>query len=108
MARTDEAQFGTRTQPTGDTCSPCLSLVRSPVSRCGCWGISHMAAKTTCTISRSEFTQHAKPISIGLDGVNGNVAVPREFGTGSVGWYSTGKTMITVNGKPLMVQIGVT
>ncbi len=43
-----------------------------------------------------------------LDLGNGQVLVaePREFSTGSFGWYVNQKATITVDGKPLSVQVG--
>ena len=35
------------------------------------------------------------------------IADKREFSTGSFGWYYNGKTTVTVDGKPLSVQIGL-
>ena len=35
------------------------------------------------------------------------IADKREFSTGSFGWYYNGKTTITVDGKPVSVQIGM-
>ena len=65
-----------------------------------------MPPKTTCPISRADFLAHAKPITIDLGGFP-VTAEPREFSTGSFGWYLNGKTTITVDGKPLNVQVGV-
>jgi hypothetical protein len=35
------------------------------------------------------------------------IADPKTFSTGSFGWYMNGKTTITVDGKPLPVQVGL-
>ncbi len=35
------------------------------------------------------------------------IADKREFSTGSFGWYYNGKTTVTVDGKPLSVQVGL-
>jgi len=63
-------------------------------------------AKTTCSISRAEFTEHAKPIKIMVGDVP-MMADVKEFATGSLGWYLNGKTTIDINGKPVSVQIGM-
>ena len=63
-------------------------------------------AKTTCPISRVEFHAKAKPVAVSI----GNVpmfAEVREFSTGSLGWYLSGKTMIDVGGTLVSVQIGL-
>jgi len=33
-------------------------------------------------------------------------ATPRQFSTGSFGWYLTGKATLSVNGQPIPVQVG--
>jgi hypothetical protein len=65
-----------------------------------------MAKKTTCPISRSEFRQKAKPVTVTINGVPLPAEV-KEFSTGSLGWYLNGKTMIDIGGTPVSVQIGL-
>lgn len=65
-----------------------------------------MAAKTTCPVTRAQFTGHAKPVEVIIDG-NKFSAPVKEFSTGSLGWYLNGKTSITIDGVPVSVQIGV-
>ena len=55
-------------------------------------------AKTACPIERVEFKQNAKPVVFEIAGTP-VTADPREFSTGSFGWYFTGKVSIEVNGK---------
>lgn len=62
-------------------------------------------AKTPCPIDRAEFLQHATPITFEIAGTP-VVAEPREFSTGSFGWYFTGKVNLTVNDKKLPIQVG--
>ena len=62
-------------------------------------------AKTPCAISRKEFKDSAHPVSFEIAGTAVS-AEPREFSTGSFGWYFTGKVNIVVNGKTLPVQVG--
>lgn len=62
-------------------------------------------AKTACPIERAEFKQNAKPVIFEIAGTP-VTADPREFSTGSFGWYFTGKVTIEVNGKKLPVQVG--
>ncbi len=67
-----------------------------------------MAVKTTCPISRADFLDKAKPLEITLGGSAAPLtAEPREFSTGSFGWYVNGKTTIEVDGKRLTVQVGM-
>lgn len=65
-----------------------------------------MAKKTTCPISRAEFTSHAKPMTVKIGEVPLQAEV-KHFSTGSLGWYLNGKTTIEINGKAVSVQIGM-
>jgi hypothetical protein len=62
-------------------------------------------AKTACPIDRTEFKSHAHAVTFEIAGTT-VTADPREFSTGSFGWYYTGKVSIEVNGKKLPVQVG--
>ncbi len=63
-------------------------------------------SKSPCPISRQEFTDKAEAVKVVING-NEMIAERREFSTGSFGWYLNGKTVITVDGKPLSVQVGL-
>lgn len=63
--------------------------------------------KTVCPISRSEFQQSAKPVSITINGIP-MLAGVKEFTTGSFGWYMNGKVTLEVGDKAVPVQIGIT
>lgn len=65
-----------------------------------------MPVKTTCPISRADFLAKAEPIKIELNGYP-LTAEPREFSTGSFGWYFNGKAPVTVDGKTLSIQVGM-
>ncbi len=65
-----------------------------------------MPAKTVCPISREDFLAKAEPLKIDVGGST-LVAEPREFSTGSFGWYVNSKTTVTVDGKPLSIQVGM-
>jgi hypothetical protein len=65
-----------------------------------------MAKKTSCPISRAEFTAHAKPVMVQI-GDKSYTAVPKEFSTGSLGWNINDKITIDIGGKPVTVQIGM-
>jgi len=58
------------------------------------------------SITRSEFRNHAVALPVVINGVP-HTAVVKEFSTGSLGWNINGKTEVTVNGKPVKVQIGL-
>jgi hypothetical protein len=63
-------------------------------------------AKSPCPISKTEFLDKADAVKLVI-GNNELIADKREFSTGSFGWYHNGKTTITVDGKPLSVQVGI-
>jgi hypothetical protein len=65
-----------------------------------------MAKKTTCPISRTDFRQRAKPVSVTINSIPLQADV-KEFSTGSLGWYLNGKATIDVGGTPVSVQIGL-
>ena len=63
-------------------------------------------AKTACPIDRATFRTNAKPVAVSIDG-NTLPAMVKEFSTGSLGWFASSKTTITVNGVPCQVQVGL-
>jgi hypothetical protein len=63
-------------------------------------------AKNPPPISLSTFIAKAEPVKVVINGVE-MIADPKTFSTGSFGWYINGKTTITVDGKPLPVQVGL-
>jgi hypothetical protein len=65
-----------------------------------------MAKKTSCPVSRPQFRENAKPVTV-LIGDQKLVAEVKEFSTGSLGWYLNGKTSIEIGGTPVSVQIGL-
>ena len=65
-----------------------------------------MAKKTSCPITRAEFREKAKAVTVTINNVPLQAEV-KEFSTGSLGWYLNGKISIEVAGKPVTVQIGM-
>jgi hypothetical protein len=65
-----------------------------------------MPPKTICPISRPDFLAQAEPLKIDINGFP-MIAEPREFSTGSFGWYVNGKATQVVGGKTLSVQVGM-
>lgn len=63
-------------------------------------------AKSTCPVSRAQFSEKAEPVKIVINGQEMQAEV-KEFSTGSFGWNLNAKTIVTVDGKPLSVQIGM-
>jgi hypothetical protein len=58
------------------------------------------------TLSREGFRTHAKPVPLTING-QPLTADPKEFSTGSLGWYCNGKLTVVVNGVLCKVQIGL-
>ena len=65
-----------------------------------------MAKKTSCPVTREQFRTGAKPVAVTIAGTQ-MLADPKEFSTGSLGWYLNGKAVIEVNGVQVTVQIGM-
>src|SRR4051812_16509728 len=65
-----------------------------------------MAKKTTCPISRAQFRNQAKPVTVTI-GTQQMEAEKKEFSTGSLGWYLNGKITLEVDGVRVPVQIGL-
>jgi hypothetical protein len=63
-------------------------------------------AKMPCPVTREQFRAGAKPVTVTINGAP-LVADPKEFSTGSLGWYLNGKTVVEINGVPVSVQIGM-
>lgn len=63
-------------------------------------------AKSPCPVSLSQFLEKAEPLKVVINGQE-MLAEVKSFSTGSFGWYINGKTTVTVDGKPLSVQIGM-
>jgi hypothetical protein len=63
-------------------------------------------AKSPCPVSLTQFLEKAEPVKVTINGQE-MIAEVKSFSTGSFGWYINGKTTVTVDGKPLSVQIGM-
>ena len=63
-------------------------------------------AKSPCPVSLTQFLEKAEPVKVVINGQE-MLAEVKSFSTGSFGWYINGKTVITVDGKALSVQIGM-
>ncbi|MDB4957985.1 MAG: hypothetical protein JWO36_5554 [Myxococcales bacterium] len=65
-----------------------------------------MPPKTSCPVSLAQFLEKAEPLKVSINGQE-MMAEVKQFSTGSFGWYMNGKTMVTVDGKMISVQIGM-
>jgi len=63
-------------------------------------------AKSPCPVSRTQFLEKAEPVKLTINGQE-LIADRREFSTGSFGWYYNGKVNISVDGRPVSVQVGL-
>lgn len=64
-----------------------------------------MAKKTFCPITRAQF-HNAKPVVVTINDQKLD-AEPKEFSTGSLGWYLNAKVTLEVDGVRVPVQIGL-
>jgi hypothetical protein len=58
-----------------------------------------------CPVSKTDFMAKAEPLKVDIAGST-MTAEPRDFATGSFGWYLSGKVTVNVDGKPVSVQVG--
>lgn len=63
-------------------------------------------AKSACPLTLAQFLEKAEPLKITINGQD-MLAEVKSFSTGSFGWYLNGKTVISVDGKAVSVQIGM-
>ncbi|MBL8753736.1 MAG: hypothetical protein JNK15_10590 [Planctomycetes bacterium] len=63
-------------------------------------------AKSSCALSQAAFLAKAEPLKVTINGMD-MLAEVKAFSTGSFGWYLNGKTVISVDGKAMSVQIGM-
>ena len=63
-------------------------------------------AKSPCPVTRTQFVEKAEPLKVMVNDKELTAQV-KEFSTGSFGWNVNEKMTITVDGKPLSVQIGM-
>jgi len=65
-----------------------------------------MPPKTASPVSLTTFLEKAEPLKITINGQD-MLAEVKSFSTGSFGWYLNGKTVISIDGKAVSVQIGM-
>jgi len=65
-----------------------------------------MPPKTMCPITRADFLAKAEPLKIEINGQS-VIAEPREFSTGSFGWYVNSKSSVAIDGKNVTIQVGM-
>jgi len=63
-------------------------------------------AKSPCPLSQSQFLEKAEPLKVSINGQD-MLAEVKAFSTGSFGWFLNGKIVITVDDRPVSVQIGM-
>ncbi len=65
-----------------------------------------MPPKSSCPVSLTMFQEKAEPLKVTINGQE-MLAEVKAFSTGSFGWYLNGKTVVTIDGKAVSVQIGM-
>ena len=63
-------------------------------------------AKASLAITREGFRTAAKPLPVVINGKE-FLAMVKEFSTGSLGWNINEKLQVEVDGKIVMVQVGL-
>ena len=63
--------------------------------------------RTACTITREQFRAHSKPLMMDIEGQKFSIN-PWWFGTGSLGWYMSGRLIQSINNVPMAVQMNCT
>jgi hypothetical protein len=63
-------------------------------------------AKSPVPVTLKQFQEKAEPLKVVINGQE-MLADVKAFSTGSFGWNINGKMTITVDGKPVSVQIGM-
>jgi hypothetical protein len=83
--------------------SPAPDVARWP----GFWSDAQdMPPKTSCPVSLTQFLEKAEPMKVTINGQE-MLAEVKQFSTGSFGWYMNGKTVVSIDGKAVSVQIGM-
>jgi hypothetical protein len=59
-----------------------------------------------CPVSREQFRARARPVKVVIDGKELEAEV-KEFSTGSLGWFVSGKISLEVAGVRVPVQVGL-
>jgi hypothetical protein len=57
-------------------------------------------------LSLTQFLEKAEPMKVTINGQE-MLAEVKQFSTGSFGWYMNGKTVVSIDGKAVSVQIGM-
>jgi hypothetical protein len=64
------------------------------------------ARKTTCPVTRQQFASTAKPVTVAIAG-QPLAASPKQFSTGSVGFFANGKVAVVIDGVTVQCQVSV-
>jgi hypothetical protein len=67
---------------------------------------SNSTRKTTCAITRQQYTANAKPVTVAINNQPLS-ASPKQFSTGSMGWFANGKVSLIVDGIPVQCQVSL-
>lgn len=67
---------------------------------------SNKFPKTVCALTKKQFAEKAQTLTIKVGADSMIDAEPREFSSGSFGWFVSGKAIIQIDGKPVKCQVG--
>jgi hypothetical protein len=62
--------------------------------------------KTSCPVTRQQFSSTAKALTVAISG-QPLAASPKQFSTGSFGFYANGKVSVLVDGVPVQCQVSL-
>lgn len=63
-------------------------------------------APTACPITKEAFAEKANPIAVVINGET-KVATPKEFASGSFGYFFNEKVVVMIDGVPVKLQANV-
>lgn len=62
--------------------------------------------KTVCALTRKQFGEKAGTLTLKVGDMSLIDAEPREFSSGSFGWFVSGKAIVKIDGKDVKCQVG--
>lgn len=78
-------------------------MAKSPATKNGS---ATPAKKSECPITKEAFAEKAKPLAVVINGET-KVATPKEFASGSFGYFFNEKVVVMIDGIPVKLQANV-
>jgi len=67
---------------------------------------SEVKKENKCPLTHAEFAEQAKPLLLSISGKEA-IASPKEFSSGSFGWFTNDKFVVMVGDVPVKAQANV-